>query len=180
MKKINTQKLQELKSIALSDKDVMQLVEGRAKVILYSELHKYKTLDELLEPYGAIFLLYELKKDYGHWCAVFKQDENTIEFFDSYGNYLDNQLKWIPKNFRKISDQWYPHLTALFYNSPYKNLTYNEYPFQHKGNQISTCGRWSSLRLVMRNLPLNIFADVFKHANSDDIVTYLTSPDLNY
>jgi hypothetical protein len=137
-------------------------------------------LDELLAPYGAIFLLYEMKKDYGHWCAVIKQNKDTIEFFDPYGVFMDNELKWIPIQFRKVSNQYYPQLTALFYESPYKNLTYNEHPFQHKGNNIKTCGRWSACRIVFRDLSLKEFAQLFKKANSDDIVTLLTSKDLKY
>jgi hypothetical protein len=172
--------IKKLKNVALSDKDCMKLVQGRARMVTYPELYKYKSLDELLGKEQAIFLLFELKPSYGHWCAVFKQDEDTIEFFDSYGTYLDNELKWIDVDYRKKSHQMYPYLTALFVKSPYKNLTYNEHKFQKHDNNIRTCGRWAALRLVFRDLPLDMFAKLFKGKNSDDLVTILTSPDLSY
>lgn len=177
---VSKKDIEHLKNIALSDKDVLDLVEGKATIMLYSDLHKYKTLDDVLKPYGAIFLLYEIKKDYGHWCAVFKQDNDTVEFFDPYGKFLDTELEWIPTQFRKISNQWYPHLTALFYHSPYKNLIYNQYPFQKKGNNVKTCGRWSALRIMFRDLPLDDFASLFLGKKSDDLVTLFTSLDLKY
>jgi len=100
-----------LKDIALSDKDVMKLVEGRAKVVLYSDLHKFKSLDQLLKPYGSVFLLFEWQPGSGHWVAINRLDNDSIEFFDPYGVYMDDELKWVPSDFRKKSFQNYPYLT---------------------------------------------------------------------
>jgi len=171
--------IERLKNIALSDKDVLKLVEGKARIMLYSDLYKCKTLDEALGKHGAMFLLYQVKPSYGHWCAVFKLDDKTVEFFDPYGLMMDSELNWIPKDFRKVSHQLYPHLTALFYYSPY-NLTYNEHKFQHKGSGIKTCGRWSAMRIACRDWSLEKFTRIFKNVDSDDLVTLLTTPDLNY
>jgi hypothetical protein len=177
---INKKRLNKLKNIALSDHDVMNLVKGRARVVLYSDLWKYKTLDELLAPYGAIFLLYEWKPGSGHWIAVFKQDKNTAEVYDPYSAFIDDELSWVPSKFKDISNQNYPYLTALFLNSKYKNLIYNQYKFQKHGDGIKTCGRWSALRIMFRDLDLDSFAKLFLGKNADDLVTMLTSPDLKY
>lgn len=177
---MNQAEIDKHKSIPLSDSDVLKLVENKANVLVYSDLQKYNTLDEALGPHGAIFLLYETQPDYGHWTCMFKMDDGkTIEFFDPYGIFPDNQLEWVPKNFREVSGQMYPQLTALLYYSPY-NLTYNEHKFQKKGAGINTCGRWSALRLVCRDMSLKKFAEIFKHEDADDLVSIITSYDLDY
>lgn len=180
-------KIKKLKAIALSDSDVMKLVEHKARVLTYGMLREYSTLDEVLGKHNAIFLLYETKPDYGHWTAVFRRTDengqltNTIEFFDPYGIFPDNELEWVPDNFKEISGQNYPMLSALLYESPY-NLTYNDHKFQKHGEGINTCGRWSALRIVFKDIPLEMFADKFLHKNgewtSDEIVSILTSQDL--
>jgi hypothetical protein len=177
---IDKKKIDKLKDIALTDHDVMKLVEGKAKVVLYSDLYKYKNLDELLAPYGSVFLLFEWQKGSGHWVAIIRQDKNTVEHFDPYGIFIDKELSWVPVDYRDISNQNYPYLTALFVNSKYKNLTYNQYKFQKKGGGIKTCGRWSALRIIFKDLDLDSFAKLFLGKNADDLVTMLTSPDLKY
>lgn len=163
-----------LKNISLSNVDVMKLVNGKAKVLLYSELKNYKTLDEALGEYGAMFLLIETRPDYGHWTCVFKQTKDLIECFDSYGDFIDTQLEYIPSNFREISGQEYPMLTYLLYHSPY-DISYNQHKFQKLGDGIATCGRWSSLRILLRDLPLKKFYDLFHGKKADDVVSILTS-----
>lgn len=177
---MNQAEIDKHKSIPLSDADLLKLVENKARILVYSDLQKYETLDKALGEHGAIFLLYESRPDYGHWTCMFKMDDGeTVEFFDPYGIFPDYQLDWIPEHFREVSGQMYPQLSALLYNSPYK-LTYNEHKFQKKGAKINTCGRWSALRLIFRDLSLKDFAKMFKSKYGDDIVSVLTSLDLDY
>lgn len=162
--------------MALSDRQVLQLVEGKANIILYPDLYKYSHLDQILEPYGACFLLYEAKPSFGHWCCLLKTFDKkgpVIEFFDPYGGFPDSQRKYIPELFRKMSNQNVPHLSYLLLNSPYE-LSYNQYPFQKMGNGIKDCGRWCSLRIILRDLTLDQFADLFYNKYSDDLATFLT------
>lgn len=174
------ERLKELKAIPLSDTDVLKLVDGKAKVLLYSDLANYDTIEDALGPNQAIFLLYETQKDYGHWVSVFKEG-NTIEFFDPYGIFVDNELEWIPSNFREVSGQKYPQLSYLLSKVPEKiNLIYNNHKFQKTGKGINSCGRWSALRLAYRDMSLDKFKDLFLGAGSDDMVTLLTTPDLSY
>jgi hypothetical protein len=161
------------KDIALSDADVLKLVGNKARIVLYPDLHKINDLDEILEPYGAAFILYEVKPSYGHWCCIIKIDDNTIEFFDPYGMYPDTELEFIPMHFRKKSHQYIPHLSWLMYNSHY-NLSYNEHKFQKHSSDIKTCGRWCAIRITFKHLSLENFTKIFKKANADDIVTVIT------
>ena len=171
--------IKQYQDIALSNHEVLKLVDGKANVILYPDLHKYDTIDEILDPYGACILLFEAQPHYGHWCCVFKIGKNLIEFFNPYGGYPDDSLKHIPSRFRKISNQDYPHLSWLLINSRY-DLSYNEHRFQSHGPDIKTCGRWCAVRLLCRNMPLDEFYKMIKHytkmfkLNGDEFVTLLT------
>lgn len=165
--------IRKYRDVALSDKEVRNLVKERAKVVLYPEVSNYDTLDELLYPYEACFILYESKPNYGHWCCIFKQQNDLIEFFDPYGVYPDDELLLIPNDFRKESKQDKKYILGLMYYSPYR-LSYNEHQFQKKRKDIKTCGRWCSLRIILRDWPLEKFARIFQNTESDDLVTFLT------
>lgn len=160
--------------IALSDKDIMRLIKGKANLLTYTELQKYNNIDQVLGPYSALVLLYETSKNFGHWVCVFKVNENTIEHFDSYGLKPDDELKFIPEYFREVNYEEIPHLTYLLYNSGY-NVIYNEFKLQKKKKGINTCGRWVATRLIYRMIPQKVFAKFFlEYNNPDEIIVQLT------
>ena len=175
-----------LMDISLSDKQLMHLIDNQANLILYPDLHKYNNIDKILGPYSACVILYESKPNYGHWCCIFKVNNNDIEFFNSYGDSNDNEgfpdgmMKFIPEEFQKISHQDHTYLSNLLINSPY-NLSYNQYKFQGNGKNIKTCGRHVATRLNMRNLSLDNYYRFIKKfkadldLNPDQAVTLLTS-----
>lgn len=176
--------LQDHKGYALSDQEVIDLVKGKARVVLYEKLRKYKSIDDLLKPHGAVFILYQQDKNYGHWVALFKRENNKgnveIEFFDPYGEFPDDQLFWTEKDKREELHHDYPYLTELLYKAPRNyDLIYNEYPFQKMGKNVNTCGRHAVLRLQHRNKSLNEYVKWFKNEmggslkskKTDDFVT---------
>jgi hypothetical protein len=166
-------------NIALSDKQMLKLVNHKANLILYPDIHKYHTIDELLEPYGAAIILYESKPNWGHWCLIFKVNETTLEYFNSYSGLPDNSLKYIPIEFRKKSYQYHPYLTRLMYHSPYQ-LSYNQYKFQKMDRDVKSCGRWVALRLICRYMSINQFHNMIKNGckklglTKDELVTLIT------
>lgn len=161
------------KDISLSDKDVLELIDGKANLILYPDLIKYNSIDQILDPYGACILLFEAKPKYGHWVCLFKLDNGMIEFFNPYGGYPDDGLNFIPMHFRKISNQYYPYLSELLLKSSYE-LSYNEHKFQKLDKGTKTCGRWCAIRLLCRHMSLEQFTKIFKNKYGDDLVTLLT------
>lgn|ERR1700759_3986003 len=173
MSKKNEKMLKYYQDIALSNKEVLELVNNKANIVIYPDLYKYKSIDEVLGPYGAVFILFESKPNYGHWCLLFKINNNKLEFFNPYNGYPDDSLDFIPVDFREKSNQNIPYLSILLYNSPYK-LSYNEYDFQKHDKNIKTCGRWCAVRLICRNLSLKQFANLFHNEYGDMIVTLLT------
>lgn len=157
----------------LSAAQILKFIDGKANLVTYPEIYKYKTLDQLLGQYEAVVILYEWKDNFGHWIALFKTKPDEIEFFDPYNYMPDAEFSFIPKEFIR---QHYPdikYLSKLMYNSGYK-IIYNHYPLQSKNPNIATCGKWISERLRHRNLSLSQFAKAFKPLKGysrDDLVS---------
>lgn len=178
-------KLSKYEKIALSDKEVMEIIEGRANLILYRSLSNFNNIDEVLGPHQAAIILFESKPSFGHWVCLFKRG-NVIEFFNPYGDnkyneegFPDETLTFISKKFRKQSNQDRPVLSQLLLDSPYQ-LTYNEYPFQEMVEDINTCGRHCAVRLMLRDLPLKEYYKFITYlckyldVDPDQLVTILT------
>lgn len=153
----------------------MKLINNKANLVTYPELVKYNSIDDALGPYKACIILYLTSKNYGHWCCLFRKG-NVIYFFDSYGIFIDDELKFTDENFRKANNQYYPHLTYLLHKSPYK-IDYNNHKLQSENGNITTCGRFVGCRLILRNLNNDQFASLFKNNKytPDELVTLLTS-----
>ena len=165
----------------LSDDDVLALVKGKANVIRNMDLDKYQSIDEMLYPYDACFLLYESKPHYGHWCCLTKHG-NELEFFDSYGSsskqgsgFPDSQLNYIDEDFLLASGQNNRYLTELLLKCDY-DMSYNDHPFQKSGSKIATCGRWASIRILLKDLKLADFKNLLLGPDSDKLAAILTSP----
>ncbi len=156
----------------LSNKDILKLVNGKANIVLYQNLIHCNSIDEILEPYGACFLLYQNSANFGHWCLLFKLNKNILEFFDHYGYIPDSELQFVPQEYRKILNENHTYLLKLLYNSQY-NIDYNEHRFQLLAKNVSTCGRWCVVRLWNKHLSLKDFVKLFKK-NGDVKVTLLT------
>ena len=92
---------------ALSQDDIITLLKGKVKVITYKELSQYKNIEEALKIYGRLVLLFESRNNYGHWTLLhrLKGKKNEVEMFDSYGLFPDEELDYIPKDFKKQSTQ---------------------------------------------------------------------------
>lgn len=167
----------ELKDVALSDSDIKDMMKEQLisnfNVIPYPEIKNYKNIDDLLGPENLCFILYMWKPNYGHWCLL-QRSGDLIEFFDPYGDFPDSQLERVPEPFRTESGQSEKMLTKLLLNYD-GELSYNEHKFQHSKEDIKTCGRWTLVRAILKDLPLDEFYELFKGKNSDDLVTIVTS-----
>lgn len=168
--------IKKLESISLSGADILKICSNKSNLIPYSDLSNYNNIDEALGPYTSCILLYETKLNYGHWCCIFKVDKNTLEFFDPYGEKVDEQLKHIPQNMRKSLNEEIPHLSYLLINSPY-DVIYNKKKIQKLETDINTCGRHCAFRIVMRSLPLDDYIDLFQNQkqSADFWVSALTA-----
>lgn len=146
---------------------MMKLVDYKANLMTVNDLKNYDNIDDVLGKYGAVILLYEMKKNYGHWVCLFKISDNMLFFFDPYGLAPDEQLK-----FGKYSK---PYLSRLLEESKY-GLQYNPIDLQKYCKKISTCGKFVAFRLIFRNLDNKDFLSLFldnKHYDPDFWITTL-------
>lgn len=173
--------LKSMMAYSLDDSEVRKYAKKLGydcKVVSYDKIHKYKTLDQLLGKDGCVVILYLTSEHYGHYVLVFKRGK-TIEFYDPYGIGVDNEFTFIPKEFQGESNQDYPYLTQLLYNSGYK-IHRNQYRLQKGKNGVNCCGRHALVRLLFRNLNEDQYKDLLKtlskkfKTNADGIVTLMT------
>jgi hypothetical protein len=176
---MNKKILAKYENIALTDGHIFDLLDGKFRLVLYPQLINFRDIDEVLGPNGACVLLFEAKKRYGHWCCLWKLNNKTVSFFNSYGGYPDDSLDFIPEHFAKVNNEDYPYLSLLLDKSPYK-LTYNEYAYQKHDNDIKTCGRHVCVRLWCRDMNddqyhkyISMFMKKY-NIDADQFVTLLT------
>lgn len=169
--------IKRLKQISLSNEELDEILGKDTLIYRYPMLAKYQNIDDLLGPNRECIILYMTGENYGHWTCLFEAPDGTLEFFDSYGYFIDDELDFNNDlHFRREQNQDYPHLTWLLYNSGYP-ISYNQYQFQSDNKDITTCGRHVAVRLLLRHLTLDEykdFIDSFKD-DPDTVVTLLTS-----
>lgn len=176
---INEKILAKYEDVALTNHNIFDLLDGKFNLVLYPQLINYDEIDDVLGEHGACVLLFEIKKKYGHWCCLWKLDENTVSFFNSYGGYPDDTLEHIPEHFARINNEDYPYLSLLLDACPY-DLTYNEHAYQKHGSNIKTCGRHVTVRLWNRHMDDDKYYRYIKHytkkygLTADQFVTILT------
>lgn len=170
--------IKELAEKPLSGSDIYNACEKNIKIMRYPELNKFQTIAEAFKPYSAIALLYLTKPTFGHWVLLLNHPEKkTIEYFDSYGGFIDDPFLKIPKEVQKLTNQQNDKLSRLLAESGQK-IIYNPVQIQEFKPGVSTCGRHLCLRYLLRHIPLTKYIKVLeasKHNGTDDIITYLTA-----
>lgn len=170
---------------SLSDDDLRRL-NPHTKLLLYEDVKNFPTIDHLLHPYNCAIILYEWKRtkdaSIGHYIAVLKLPDGTIEHFDSYGIKPDRELKQIKDKsdaYKKMTGQDQQYLLKLYIKSP-RPISYNQYKLQSINDGISTCGRFSALRTIFKNLSLEQFKDLFmgKRNTPDEIAVMMTQKNI--
>ena len=137
----------------LSDTEMNE--NGFKKVILYSELGDM-TLKDLLDSL-PIAILYEVMPGVGHWTCLF-QHRDGIEFFDSLGYVMDEELKVIGPR----PGQNTPELAGMLYLLSKSGIpiSYNEFKLQ--GDGTNTCGKWCCCRIALPNFTAKQFYQMTK------------------
>ena len=143
--------------------------------VLYTDLKNYNSIFDLLPkaaPY-KIILIQVSSITSGHYVAIWlNYASNTIYYFDSYGYKVDKPItlglaKYDTTNHIEL------YLTKLINASGCK-LWENIVDYQSKKDvRISTCGRWSSTAIRLRNLFPREFGLLFK----GNVNKYLNQPD---
>ena len=137
-------------------------------------------IDDILVNDSAV-ILYEKRPKNGHWVCLVRYVDNesrpTIEFFDSYGLFPDDEKRHISKSFLKQSGQQYNKIAELLYNARHRYIIeFNDNRLQRWSPSISTCGRHVISRIVLKNLSneeYNRFMKSF-HLSPDDVATIIS------
>jgi hypothetical protein len=181
-------KLKELVKQPLTNKD-LELYFGpniNDNIVKYSEIASYANINDLL-PTDKTYkiILIETKLNSGHWVAILRYN-NTIEVFNSYGcKPSRDDFCYVPKLTNLLLGQTEPFLNNLL-NSTVKEgkfkIVYNKKKFQKMKDDINTCGRWVTNRIIMmRDFDLSLedyikfIEDAVKKTGLDNdyLVSYL-------
>ena len=154
------QEIKRAEAVSLSNDDLLVLTNNKVNILTYEELEDAKNIDEVLGINEAAIILYQTQSDYGHWVSLFKVNDTTLEFFDSLGWKVDQELKFSKYSLRVHKGEEVPHLSHLIEQSNYK-LIQNTDKLQKNARDDSTCGRWSGLRIRLRDMPLKKFVELF-------------------
>lgn len=111
------------------------------KVIIYDELRKYKTIDQILKnPLDYVVLFVKVDShSFGHYECVVRVNDD-IFFFDGYGIRVDKSLLFTKNGVRKIIGQTYPYLSIILNNSIDKGFKVYFNTFQYQADDTQTCG----------------------------------------
>jgi hypothetical protein len=161
----------------------MKRLNPMTKVITYDELQNIDDIDEILEPYGECIILYLSGSNYGHWVCVYtiedkEENKSKLAYFCPYGYKIDSDQytkNLIDDGILFETGQIFNILSELMINSRYDEITYNDDQFQTVANDVSSCGRWCTLRLWLRHIPDVLFKKFcFYFDDREELVTMLT------
>jgi hypothetical protein len=145
----------ELKKMVSEDDFVRNFgLDVKDKIIKYSELEKFNTIDELI-PLKDDFriLLLESEPSVGHWVCLIRKND-TLEFFDSYGKTHKGELRFIPQFINKMLNQPDNYLTKIMKSS--KNPIFSILKLQNENPNVCTCGRHVIARILCSKAGYNL------------------------
>ncbi len=180
---LNKGEIKTISTEALTDSDIRDFLPN-VKIISHQDLKNYKSIDELLpHKKDLVIIIYESKPSYGHWVLLSKYN-NIIEYMDSYGNPIDEPLKWINKEYKNEIDSK-PYLSQLLKQAQNKyEIIYNSKDFQKENPNIATCGRHCVFRghtIIRDNQDLSSYIKMMNEMkdvtgfNYDDIVSSIVN-----
>jgi len=127
-----------------------------SKIIKYSELKNYNTLDELLpNQFDFKIILLETQRNSGHWVCVIRMN-NIIECFNSYGVTIDSEFRFIPDSIERILGESKRFLSNLIKKNNTFKIVNNTYKFQSQNDDVATCSRWIILRIETAKMGYNL------------------------
>ena len=134
----------------VNSEDLKNALGEDLRIIKFQDLKNYSNIYKLLpkqKDYVVIFFTDDIKNNtnIGHWTCLMRYN-NKFEFFDSYGLKEPDELKFISDEKRARFGESVDYLQELL--KPVKH-TYNNYDYQKWDDNVTTCGRWVILRLML-------------------------------
>jgi len=161
----------------LSAEDMLRIADGKTNILVYEDLENVNNIDSILAPYDASIILYQTAENFGHWITLLKTGENSLEFYDSYGLSVDQELNTDNEFHKRVHEgKIVPHLTHLIQQSGYK-VKSNKVRLQANLEDVNSCGRYAALRVRLRNFSMEKFNGLLKnnkHYSPDFWVSAMT------
>jgi len=165
----------------ISNHQIEKLFNKKVRCISYDELQKYRTLKDLLYPYGFAIILYvweDLPSFNGHWIYLGygkNEDKDRIVLFDSLGKDDIDLNKEVGAGVAMRTAQDYPYLSKLIVESK-RDLLLN--PNQIQQSSSAVCARYACY--CARNLDkfknFGLFMKQFDKSrlDNDKLILHLT------
>jgi hypothetical protein len=129
---------------ALSNFQIESLLGKGSIPIVYKELRKYSTIEDLLPNDGSFkIILLNDSPNSGHWVCI-TRNKDTYNYFNSYGQSFNQDLYVIPATIRRILGSYDNYLNDLLKD---KKVVYNKVKLQH--DKSAVCGRYVVLFIIM-------------------------------
>jgi hypothetical protein len=145
----------------------MVFLNPHTRLLAYNDLNKIKNSVELFGDYNKVIILYLLQsKTMGHWVCLFKDNNNNINFFDSYGHSPDYEIDKLTKQERDELDEKRNTIQNLFNKNDV--IIYSNRQLQGKGTD--TCGCFVSHRLNYYNIPNKVYRHKFFNGKNPDTI----------
>jgi len=164
--------------------DLFKIAGKKCNVFTYPEIARFRKYSQLFKKKNSPFstmddgyafddnsciILYLTGDRTGHWTCVTK-NKYGINFLDSYGDVIDDQLKYVDSS---IIGQNKKYLLELLAKAK-KPIYYNDLKLQKLNTNIATCGRYCALYLKYNYMSVDDFMNtLLKKAREYDV-----SPDL--
>jgi hypothetical protein len=147
----------------LTGADMLRIANDETNIILYEDLEGVSNIDEVLSPYDACIILYQTARNFGHWVTLLKTSDNSLEFYDAYGLAVDEELNLENEFHKRIHEgKIVPHLTHLIEESGY-TVKSNKVRLQQNLEDVNSCGRYSALRVRLRDFSMEKFNGLWKN-----------------
>lgn len=152
----------------ITDDDIKRWLgpESESKIIKYSDLANYNSLEDLLpNETDYKIILVESEVNSGHWTCIMRKG-NKYETFDSYGGIIDHELNYIPNSTKQYLGEDKKYLGGLLKGH---KIIYNKKKLQAENDNICTCGRWTIARILsfLMGWKLKDFQDKLKEVSEE-------------
>jgi len=171
---LNKNDIKTITTEALSDANIRSYFPN-AKIVAIPELQKYNSIHDLMpNDKDVVFLLYLNSPTFGHWVLLGKYD-GIIEYNDSYGNPIDEPLKWHTKakNIKLGQSDYLTQLLEKVKNN--YDIIYNAKDLQADNRNIASCGRYAILRantILKDSMHLEEYLKMLEHIKSITGMTF--------
>ena len=167
--------LKDTLSTELSNDDIKNICPD-AKIMLYEELQDCDNIIDAIGDTNVLILLFPVQSNHnGHWISViYHPNMKLVEHFDSYGLSPSQELGYTNNQFVKERLLNNLYKKAIFDGY---NVQYNEAKLQQMQHSTNDCGRWASVRGVMKELTNKQFAKLFigQKLTPDSLICLMTA-----